>query len=75
MCDGTGVFFRTFIVELICTTIIVAYILAKKYKDNTADFNGDVLNVVLVLFGLIVSSATLSGACFNPALGIASQFF
>ena len=50
--------------------MLVGTVLTKKYKDKSGDDNGNALIIVFVLTGLIVMSAGISGACFNPALGI-----
>jgi len=68
---GLGAFYgRVFISDLIGTFILCSLILAVKYHNGAREPVYNCFIVNMGLFGLIVMTNKVSGACYNPAVAI-----
>jgi len=68
---GLGAFYgRVFISDLIGTFILCSLILAVKYHNGAREPVYNCFIVFMGLFGLIVMTNKVSGACYNPAVAI-----
>ena len=69
-CDGTGVFFQVFLIEVIVTFIFVGVCLNIKYHVGAQSLGINALAVASTLVACILASVEISGGCINPVVGV-----
>lgn len=69
---------KIFMVELICTLILVCVVLNLKYNEVYSFAKEGLMTpmaIGIIYFGMITMSISTSGACLNPAIGLVQSLY
>lgn len=75
LCDGSGYYIHVLIAEIVGGFMFIGLILCIKYTNTANDLIINGLGVSMCLYAMVTCLGGISGACLNPAVGVAQTAY